>query len=205
LTAAHQERLRQIKEVSASLFWERGYAATDLRQIASLLDMHVSTLYNYIDGKQRLLYEIMLDGMNDIAASMDEALRCHVGTEAQLRAALEAHIIHHAKRRSRAWAGHVEVRSLTGVYLRTIRRMRQEYEERWIALLKQGMREGLFAEADPKLVAYSLLAIGPSVSRWFDPAGERSAESLAKMLATIALDGILARAPQSVVAHAAEA
>lgn len=193
LTTAHREKLRQIKEISADFFWDQGYAATDLRQIAGAADMHVSTLYNYIHGKEHLLFEIMLDGMNEITARMDEALASQTEPDQQLRAALEAHILHHAHRRSRAWTSHVEVRALTGEYLSTIKKMRHEYEDRWVDLLKRGMRKRVFARADAKLVAYSLLAIGQSVSRWYDPNGKRSAESLARALAATALNGVLAR------------
>jgi TetR/AcrR family transcriptional regulator, cholesterol catabolism regulator len=193
LTTAHRQKLQQIKDVSAEIFWERGYAATDLRQIAFALDMHVSTLYNYIHGKEHLLYMIMIDGMDEITARMDRALASQTDPAQQLRAALEAHILHHAHRRSRAWIGHVELRALTGEYRSTIQNLRDEYEQRWVELLRRGMREGAFTKASPKLVAYGLLAIGQSVSRWYDPNGKQSAESIARTLAATAMNGVLTR------------
>jgi AcrR family transcriptional regulator len=193
LTAAHLEKLQQIKDVSAEIFWERGYSATDLRQIAFALDMHVSTLYNYIRGKEHLLYMIMMDGMEEITARLDRATASHADPAQQLRAALEGHILHHAHRRSRAWIGHVELRALTGEYRSRIQNLRNEYEQRWVEILRRGMGEGTFARSSPKLVAYALLAIGQSVSRWYDPGGQHSAESIARTLTSNALNGVLTR------------
>jgi AcrR family transcriptional regulator len=191
LTDAHREKLTEIKRVSAILFYQRGYAATDVRQIASALHMHVSSLYNYISGKEELLYFLMKDGMSEIAAGLDAALASSDDPAEQLRAAVQSHVLHHAHRRHRAWVGHVEVRALTGDYLTEIKQLRHEYESRWIELLKRGMEEGRFKRADPQLTAYSLMAIGQTVSRWYEPRGRLSAEEIAAELADIAITGVL--------------
>ena len=73
-TAAHKDKLETIKTVAAELFFWHGYAATDLRRIADETDMHVASLYNYIAGKEDLLFQIMQDGLDEINASLDEAL-----------------------------------------------------------------------------------------------------------------------------------
>lgn len=193
LTDSHKERLQQIREAAAELFLQQGYASTDLRQIASAVDIHVSSLYNYIRSKENLLYDIIIEGLVEISGRMDEALATGDDPVVQLRAALEAHILHHAERRSKAWTNHVEFRALSGEFYETVVEMRHQYEVRWIDLLQRGMAAGAFANESPKLVAYTLLAVGPSVSRWYDPNDEQSAESIAKSMANISLNGVLAR------------
>src|SRR5687767_8488986 len=73
VTTAHVAKLEQIKQVATELFYREGYSATDLRRIGDGADMHVSTLYNYISGKEELLFLILLDGMREIQAGLDEA------------------------------------------------------------------------------------------------------------------------------------
>ena len=193
LTAAHLDRLQQIKDVATQYFYAQGYAATDLRQIADGAHMHVSSLYNYITGKEQLLYDIMYEGMVEITAGLDEALKGSDDPADQLRAALEAHILHHAHRRYRAWTSHIELRSLTGDYLKEIQAMRRAYEQRWIEVLERGMATGLFRKCDPKLTMYGLLAPGQTVSRWYQPGGRMSAEEIARTLTETALSGLLSR------------
>ncbi|MGI8449980.1 MAG: hypothetical protein ACR2MP_22930, partial [Streptosporangiaceae bacterium] len=86
-----------------------------------------------------------------------------------------------------------EVRSLTGDYLEEILSKRREYELRWIGILEDGMRGGVFAEADPRLTMYAILSIGQSVSRWYKPSGKHDAEGIADSMADFVLDGVLVR------------
>lgn len=192
-TPAHLDKLAEIKNEAASCFYAHGYAATDVRTIADRVGLQVSTLYNYISGKEELLYLIMRDGMIEIAASLDAATAGLSDPRDWLRAAVRSHVLHHAHRQFLAWVGHVEVRSLTGDYLEEILARRRAYEERWTAILEDGIRAGVFDHADPRLTMYGILAIGQSVSRWYKPDGQYDAEKVADTLADLALGGVLTR------------
>jgi AcrR family transcriptional regulator len=190
-TPAHLDKLAEIKNEAASCFYAHGYAATDVRTIADRVGLQVSTLYNYISGKEELLYLIMRDGMIEIAASLEAATAGLSDPREQLRAAVRSHVLHHAHRQFLAWVGHVEVRSLTGDYLADILARRREYERRWIAILDDGIRAGLFRVADPRLAMYGMLALGQGVSRWYRPDGQYDAEKIADAMAGLVLDGVL--------------
>ena len=192
-TQAHLERLKGIKEAATGLFYAEGYAATDLRSIADATNMHVSSLYNYISSKEELLYLILKDGLSEITLGFDTAVASAGDPAEQLRAALQAHIAHHARRRHRAWTSHVEVRALTGERLASILEMRDSYQAKWVGLLEQGIREGKFACPDPRLAVLYLLSAGQTVSRWYRPDGRVPADELAASMADIALQGVLAR------------
>jgi AcrR family transcriptional regulator len=194
---AHLERLEQITSVASDFFYHEGYAATDLRRIGEAVGMHVSTLYNYISGKEELLYLIILDGMNEIDAGLDEALSQSNDPVEQLEAALRAHLIHHAKRRHRAWTNHVELRALRGERLESIRAMRRRYEDRWIALIGRGAEAGRIVQRDPRLVMYSLLSVGQSLSRWYHPGTAEELDELVDSLVDIAMHGVLRRPAES--------
>jgi AcrR family transcriptional regulator len=192
-TPAHLDKLAEIKKEAARCFYELGYAATDVRTIADAVGLQVSTLYNYISGKEELLYLIMKDGMTEIAAGLDAAIADLTDPRDRLQAAVRSHVLHHAHRQFRAWVGHVEVRSLTGEYLAEIVRKRREYEVRWIEILNDGIKAGIFADADPQLTMYGILSIGQSVSRWYKPGGKFSAEKVADAMAGMVLSGVLSR------------
>jgi len=192
-TPAHLDRLAEIKREAAYCFYVQGYAATDVRTIADRVGLQVSTLYNYISGKEELLYLIMKDGIVEIAAALDAAIAGLTDPRDRLRAAVRSHVLHHAHRQFRAWVGHVEVRSLTGDYLDEIIGKRQEYEHRWIDILTGGIRAGVFTDADPRLTMYGILAIGQSLARWYKPDGQYDAEQIADAMAEMVLGGVLGR------------
>jgi TetR/AcrR family transcriptional regulator, cholesterol catabolism regulator len=155
--------------------------------------MHVSSLYNYISGKEELLFLILKDGLSEIALGFDAAVASADDPVEQLRAALRAHIAHHARRRHRAWTSHVEVRALTGERLQSILKMRDDYEAKWVSLVEQGTKDGKFVCVDPKIAVLQLLSPGLSVSRWYKADGRLPADELAASMAEIALGGLLAR------------
>ncbi len=190
-TPAHLDKLAEIKNEAARCFYAHGYAATDVRTIADHVGLQVSTLYNYISGKEELLYLIMRDGMIEIAASLEAAAGGLTDPAERLRAAVRSHVLHHAHRQFLAWVGHVEVRALTGDYLTEILARRREYEQRWIAILQDGIAAGVFSRADPRLTMYGMLAIGQGVSRWYRPDGPHDAEEIADTMADLVLDGVL--------------
>lgn len=192
-TAAHLEKLAEIKREAARNFYNLGYAATDVRTVAEAVGLQVSTLYNYISGKEELLYVIMLDGITEITASLDAAIEGLTDPHDRLQAAARSHVLHHAQRQFRAWVGHVEVRSLTGEYLAEILVKRREYQQRWINILTDGISAGIIPDADPQLTMYGILAIGQSVSRWYNPDGRYSANEIADTMAAMVLSGVLAR------------
>jgi AcrR family transcriptional regulator len=190
-TPAHLDKLAEIKKEAAKAFYLQGYAATDVRTIADRVGLQVSTLYNYISGKEELLYLIMRDGMIEIAASLDAATGGLSDPRDRLRAAVRSHILHHTHRQFLAWVGHVEVRSLTGEYLAEILTRRREYEQCWITIIEDGIAAGLFRATDPRLAMYGMLAIGQGVSRWYRPDGPYDADKIAGTMADLVLDGVL--------------
>ncbi|HET6187975.1 MAG TPA: TetR/AcrR family transcriptional regulator [Trebonia sp.] len=192
-TRAHLDKLAEIKREAARCFYMLGYAATDVRTIADVVGVQVSTLYNYISGKEELLYLIMKDGMSEITAGLDEAVAGLTDPRDRLLAAVRFHVIHHAHRQFRAWVGHVEVRSLTGEYLEEIVGQRREYERRWIKIIDNGISAGLFTDTDPRLTMYGILAIGQSVSRWYKPDAGYQPEHIADAMADLVLYGVLVR------------
>jgi AcrR family transcriptional regulator len=196
-TPSHIDKLETIKVLSAEQFYVQGYAATDLRRIAALTGMHVTSLYNYFSSKEELLYLIMRDGMEGIKQSLDEATDGIEEPAEWLERALASNLLHHTRRRHLAWISHVEVRSLTGEYLQDILRLRRQYEARWISVIQDGIKSGVLNEANPRIAAYGLLAIGHSVARWYTESGSLSAEELSHELARLMIHGVRRSAGKS--------
>lgn len=66
----------QFYQESLKLFFEKGYKATSMRNIAQRLNIQAATLYNYVKSKEGLLEVLLFDiadrfhaGMKDIQAS----------------------------------------------------------------------------------------------------------------------------------------
>jgi AcrR family transcriptional regulator len=203
-TPAHKDKLENIKTVAAELFYWSGYTATDLRRIADETDMHVASLYNYIAGKEDLLFLIMQDGIDEINTSLDQALEGTADPLERLKRGLQSHILHHAHRRHLGAVSHTEVRSLTGNLRTRMVKLRREYESRWERLVIDGMEAGIIPPAEPRIVVYGLLSVGQSVSRWYDPHGKVPSTELAEQLANLLLFGLITRSAEGTGAPTGE-
>ena len=53
-------RRQQIEDAASTLFRERGYAATSVRDIAQALDMQGGSLYAHVASKEDMLWAIVV-------------------------------------------------------------------------------------------------------------------------------------------------
>ncbi|MEC9102869.1 MAG: helix-turn-helix domain-containing protein, partial [Pseudomonadota bacterium] len=56
----------RIRAAAQSLFARHGFAAVSMRQIASEVGVQVGALYNYTPDKQSLLFDLMVDHLDDL-------------------------------------------------------------------------------------------------------------------------------------------
>src|ERR1700722_14246381 len=190
-TAVHGEKLKLLKRVAAECFHERGYAATDLRGIAQQLDLHVTSLYNYVSGKEELLYLIIKDGLDEAHRRLDKVASSSTDPVHRLRAAIRASVLQNTEHENLAWSSHVEVRSLSGAYLDHVVYLRHEYEERWFQLVADAISGGALNPVDVKVTVYGILGIGQSVARWYQPSGRMEADAIADTFANMILTGLV--------------
>jgi AcrR family transcriptional regulator len=89
----HEDKRIAILRTAAQLFAAHGYEATSLDMIADQLGMHKATLYHYVSGKERILYECLVLSFSDLDEVMErmkdrsipvlERLRSFVGSLAK--------------------------------------------------------------------------------------------------------------------------
>ncbi|WP_413805781.1 TetR/AcrR family transcriptional regulator [Streptomyces sp. OE57] len=167
-----------ILEAATELFYEHGYEATSLREVAAKVGIQVGSLYNHIKGKDDLLRSIMLGIMDDLLAAQRAALRGRTDTIDRLRAAVDCHIRFHADRAREVFIGNSELRSLSAADLRAVVAKRDEYEAILRELVEQATDEGRADAIDPQLQAYAIVAMGSHVSTWYRPRGPMSLDEI---------------------------
>src|SRR5437868_513894 len=86
----------RIREVATELFYERGYHATSMRDIAAEVGIKAGSLYNHFPGKQDILFRICFDTAKQLHDGLEPRLAGVEGTEAQLRAFISWHVEFHA-------------------------------------------------------------------------------------------------------------
>jgi AcrR family transcriptional regulator len=171
-------RKMEIRQAAVRLFYERGYYGTSLKDVADAVNLRAPSLYNHIESKQKLLQEIMFDGIVSLAEEFESAVASSDVVTEQLRLATEAHIRHHARSSLEAHVNTYEIASLEEPARSDLLELRRSYARAWEALIQRGIDEGVFLTSQPKLAAFSIIDLGAGVARWYRPTGQVSEDAL---------------------------
>jgi TetR/AcrR family transcriptional regulator, cholesterol catabolism regulator len=176
-----------IREEAAKLFFERGYDATSLRQVASAVGLMVGSLYNHIDSKEHLLLQIMGGIIDDLLDSARKAVMVDGDAVDKLQAALAAHLTFHAERAQEVFIGNAELRSLSDGAREVVIEKRHEYELFLQDLVEDAGRAGLADVIDAKIHVYSFVAQATHIASWFKPGGRMKLDEIVAIYTKLAL------------------
>jgi TetR/AcrR family transcriptional regulator, cholesterol catabolism regulator len=182
-----------IRAAAIDLFFEHGYEATSLRAIASQVGIQVGSLYNHLSSKESLLYSIMSNIIEDLLTELDNRLATVTGSVERLRTAIAVHVFFHTARAREVFIGNSELRSLKPAHRRKVVKLRDQYEQRFVGIIEEGLEEGSFTTADPKITAWAILAMGTSTATWFSPEGRLQLDDIATLYTDFVLDGLAVR------------
>lgn len=178
ITAGGKATADSIRRVAAGLFSTHGYAATSLREVAAECGITVGSLYNHISNKEDLLLQIMGGAMDELNTQIAAALDRVDDPLERLMRFLSNHISFHAEHSQRVFIGNSELRSLPEGLRREITAKRRAYRTQLEELILAAQQAGEVHVINPRLHAYSIIAIGTDVASWYRPGGELSLDRI---------------------------
>jgi AcrR family transcriptional regulator len=93
IRAVRQNSRRQhVLDAAAALFRARGFHGTSIRDIAAAADMTPGAIYSHFVSKNALLLAVYEEGIERIAARVDEAVKDATSPHERLAAACQAHL-----------------------------------------------------------------------------------------------------------------
>jgi AcrR family transcriptional regulator len=188
---ADQDKPSEIYQAAARIFYEKGYHATSINEIADAVHLTKAGLYYYIKGKQDLLYQIMDYAMDMLEREVVEVAKREKNLELRLR-----HIVrHHAllmTQGSSALAILVnEIEGLTDKQKGEIVDRQRAYIAFIRVTLEALAKAGRLHRIDPTTGAFGLLGMILWISRWYRPDGPLSANEVVDQITELALSGLL--------------
>ncbi len=188
-----------IVAAAATLFMERGYAATSIDDVADLLGATKGRVYHYYDSKAELFFDVQTTAMQLI----QDAVAPIAGSGLPPSARLHAMALEHARVVMRYFTFEkVLVQGIAPHMMRgdtaqkrmrrQVIRMRDDYEELFAAVIAAGVKSGDFKGGlPPRLAAKLILGALNWLVIWFEPRekGDES-ETIARALADFALAGM---------------
>lgn len=184
--------LAAINEAGLDLIYTVGYEAMSLRELAAKVGLQPGSLYNHIETKQDLLFDLIHNHMVMLLARVDAELEGIEGPAERLKAFVAFHLDYHIERKREVFIGSAELRSLTPKHRKEIVALRRAYEDRLCDILKKGAAKKLFRIDDVRVTAYALLAMLTGICTWYDPKGRISRRKLIDLHTRLVMGGVAA-------------
>lgn len=183
-----------ILRVFAEHVADRGYADTSLGDVAAELDLSKGTIVHHFGSKETLLREVHVAYFGRRFAEADYVLAQLKDPVSRLVAMIYALLAAHRDDRAASLACLRElVRYFDGDLTGYVREQRTRYTAILSEILRQGVDEGAFQTADPKMSALQIFGMCNYAWTWYRPDGSQSVEEIARLFARNILGGLTCR------------
>ncbi|WP_420388025.1 TetR/AcrR family transcriptional regulator [Roseivirga sp.] len=185
-----KSRKQQIEEKATKLFRQKGYAATSMRDLAQVLGIEAASLYSHIKSKEEILQKICFRMADEFFEGWKEVEQEKGSQAARMEKAAIAYIKVITKDTDASAVFFNEWRHLSEPHLSKFLSMKDDYEGRFIKILKEGMDNGEFHKADEKFMMLTILSSLNWTHNWYKPTGNLRPEEIGKKLANLILNGL---------------
>ena len=180
----------KITSVAIDLFFQKGYFATSISEIARGCGIQKASIYYHFPGKEDLLFAIMQTTMTDLMAGLKAELAHTDSIEAKMRAAVRNHIGFHLERQKETFIASSELRGLSPDHCKDVVAQRDTYERIFQNLICTGITEGVFVQNDVKVLSYAILTLCTSGASWYRPDGRLTVGQIAAIYENFVLNGL---------------
>jgi AcrR family transcriptional regulator len=183
-------RRQQIEDAASSLFRERGYAATSVRDIAHSLNLQGGSLYAHVASKEDVLWSIVTRAAARFNREVGVLAAQSAPAGIRLRQMIRAHVaVVTSQQRDAAVFLH-EWRFLSDARRKDMAARRDAYEKLFRDVIAEGTVAGEFGNVDPKMAAMTILSALNGIATWYSPSGSLTADQIADQHAEFLLHAL---------------
>ncbi|MFC0439504.1 TetR/AcrR family transcriptional regulator [Kutzneria buriramensis] len=190
MTSVETRSRDRLLAAATTLFYERGFLATSVKEITQACGFTQGALYNHFSSKDELLYELVLD----IHAELERHTireRANAGDDPvdQFAALVAVHVTAHCQFRERSRVGNHEYRYLTSSRLVGVLDIRRRLRDQLAEVLAAGAAAGAFhlVSGSATGTARAVLDMCGLISEWFRDDGELTPLAMHRRYVELAL------------------
>ncbi len=184
-------RKEEIITVASQLFKEKGYSAVSVRDIGQAMGMKAASLYNHIESKQEILSILILELAHNFTSGMAEVLQTKLSPLQKIEKLIELHIDITVNYSEALAALNNDWMHLEGADLLNFTNMREEYEENFRSIIKEGIQLGQLQPRHPEVILFSILSTLRTLYLWYQKRGKLDVNVLKKDMVAVLLRGIV--------------
>jgi len=184
-------RQLEIYSTAEQFFRQKGYLATNMREIADTLGVQGASLYSHIGSKEEILWTVANRAADEFFAALAPVVATTETAPLKLRRAIVAHVGVIARNLDAAAVYLNEWRHLGPRRRAQFAKRRDDYEALFRTMIRDGLEAGAFAPVDEKFASLVVLSALNWTHQWYKPNGPMSAEEVGEKIADLLLNGLL--------------
>lgn len=186
-----EERWTELVQTATQVFYEKGYDAASLQDIADRLGILKGSLYYYIQSKEDLLFSVISSVHAEGLAKITAAAATEGDALTRLSRVIEAHVVHTCKNLVKVSVFLHELESLPKERRLEITGGDHSYQQVFRDLVNKAISEGQVRDGvDPTVATLSILGSINWVYRWFQVGGRVSVQRVSKQMTQLNIASI---------------
>jgi AcrR family transcriptional regulator len=190
-------RKQQIEDAASTLFRERGYAATSVRDIAHALQMQGGSLYAHVASKEDMLWAIVTRAADRFSQEVAPIAASDRSAARKLRKMIRGHVAVVTSAQKDAAVFLDEWRFLSAERKQQVAARRDAYEGLFRNAIAQGVKSGEFGRMDPAQTAMVILSALNGIATWYDPNGKLTPGQIADQHADLFIRALTWGVPET--------
>lgn len=188
-----ESRRDQILRVATRIFSEKTFHGTSVKDIADGVGILKSSLYYYISGKEKLLFDIIVETVLTLKEDLLSLEEKNLDPLEKLRQIILAIVKFNANHREVGvlWMTEQHVISSSPLNKEEVTELLEQRNRLLENTLIEGVEKGLFRPLDIRMASLSIVGLCNSVLDWYRPSGRLSYEEIADFYFRFAEQGIL--------------
>jgi TetR/AcrR family transcriptional regulator, cholesterol catabolism regulator len=182
----------KMLETARRLFWEKGYNATSMREIAISYGCRPANIYNFFSDKEEILFEVLREEMEQIINPIKHLEEDDSTSPIeQLKFIIESHLkVTLSYRRSAKLLFDVALDSLSPDKRKKIVDFRDTYDRIIRKVIRRGIDTGYLPEVDVRLAGFMIASMITRTRIWFHPKKGVSVSELTDFISKFTFNGL---------------
>lgn len=192
--AKAQRRKASKKELilrkAATMFREKGFAATSMRDLAETVGIEAASLYNHIRSKNEMLESICFDVANRFNTHIDIVENDNQSTIKKVETILRFHIKQMVEHYEEVYVSDREWKHLDDPYLSNFQIQRRNYRKKFAAIIQTGIQKNEIRQIDAPTAVLIMLHAVSGIESWHRSTAKINAKELEDNMIMIMIDGL---------------
>ncbi len=189
----NNSRREIILQEAAHLFREKGYQASNLRELAKRSGIQGGSIYHHFSSKQEILFQLMDHTMSDMIEKLSAQIASNDCPAEQLHKTVHFHIEYHITGPDQTYITDDELRNLEPDNYQKIIAKRDRYQQIIENIFCAGKNQQNWQVTEIKLFTRALIQMCAGVSTWFKADGPLSIAVIADQYTDLLCKGLQPR------------